>query len=295
MRDDAYEGVPSVFDLVRAKAKGMTEEQAYREHGRKVNEEASKKAKAKTAGFMDHLRKALGGVGGALKPLAKEPALVAAIAAPLVGAGFGELSKHRSAVRQAKAKAQNYRTMMELHPRLRIHDQQEIGRIYNTLHNVNPTMGSDPLVAGAWIDNIMENKGTLGEASSNQALLTAVKDLSGIRSSLSQALRNERGDSHPGGRAESFITGLGKDVEKAMHGGIAKKEEALKKRIEEETKTFNQHMDARTATFAERYARQRGELERMYQQVQDYAQDTHKKASDDSNVLELFFQAAGIT
>jgi hypothetical protein len=285
MRDDAYEGVPGVFDLVRGRARGLTDEQIYREHDRKVV--ASKKVdKEKVASFLDTLRRGLHSAGGALKPLAKEPALIAAIAAPLVGAGVNEVSKHREALRQAKAKADNYRTMMELTPRLRIHDQKEIGRIYNTLHNINPMMGNDPLIAGAWIDNIMENKGTLGETSSHQALLNAVKDLSGIRSSLSQAMRNERKDSTPGNKIEGLVSGVGKDVEKALHAGINAREKQVQKL-----------MDDRTEKFMELAQKKRDELQALHRQVQSYAQDVHaqsKHAADETG-LALFFQAAGIT
>jgi hypothetical protein len=283
MRDDAYEGVPSVFDLVRGKARGLTEAQVYKEHGRKAGEKADAK---KTASFLDSLRQGLSHVGGALKPLAKEPALLAAVAAPLVGAGVNEFSKHRAAVRQAKAKAENYRTMMELTPRLRVHDQKEIGRIYNTLHNINPVMGNDPLIAGAWIDNIMENKGALGDTSSHQQLLTAVKDLSGIRSSLSQAMRNERVDSGPGNKVEGFISGVGKDVEKAIHGGLDAREKQLKKL-----------MDDRTEKFMEIAHKERKEIQELRKQVQGFAQDVHSqgKHAAAENGLALFFKAAGIT
>lgn len=342
MRDDAYEGVPGVFDLVRAKARGLTEKQVYAEHARRAGERADRreglktasersdaiaslreelkavrdygergasakspalkheykriqaderehadsfKKQVKTASFMDVLRRGLHGAGAALKPLAKEPALLAAVAAPLVGVGVNEISKHRAAVRQAKAKAQNYRTMMELTPRLRIHDQQEIGRIYNTLHNINPVMGSDPLIAGAWIDNIMENKG-LGDTSSHQALLAAVKELSGIRSSLSQAMRYERQDASPGNKIEGFIAGVGKDVDKAMHQGLDAREKQFKKLVDE-----------RTDKFMEIANKERKEIQAFRQQVQGYAQDVHqgKHAADEDAGLELFFRAAGIT
>ena len=280
MRDDAYEGVPGVFDLVRAKARGLTEAPAQ---GRKAEKKVDQK---KVAGFMDVLRRGLHGTGAALKPLVKEPALLAAVAAPLVGVGVNEISKHRAALRQAKAKAENYRTMMELHPRLRIHDQKEIGRIYNTLHNINPTMGNDPLIAGAWIDNIMEMKVPGQEGGSNQALLAAVKDLSGIRSSLSQALRNERQDSSPGNKLEGFITGVGRDVDKAIHGGLDARE-----------KQFKKLMDERTEKFMEIANKERKEIQALRQQVQSYAQDVHqgKHAAYDDTGLAQFFQVAGIT
>lgn len=287
MRDDAYDGVPSVFDLVRGKAKGLTEAQVYDRHARAAGERADKKIKdkEKVAGLLDTLRRGLSGVGGALKPLAKEPALLAAVAAPLIGAGVAEVSKHRAALRQAKAKAENYRTMMELTPRLRIHDQKEIGRIYNTLHNVNPIMGNDPLIAGAWIDNIMENKGVLGETSSHQQLLNAVKDLSGIRSSLSQAIRNERGDTRPGSKVESFVAGVGKDVEKAIHGGLDARE-----------KQFKKLMDDRTEQFMQIAHKERKDIQALRQQVQGYAQDVHSssKHAQASRPLAQFLQITGI-
>lgn len=333
MRNGAYgewdEGPSVLADRVRAKARDMTtdkknveksvreEKKAIKDYGRRAAAAASSELRQeyrriqkdegehaasfqreskKIAGFLDVLRRGLSNAGGALKPLAKEPALVAAVAAPLIGAGVNEISKHRAALRQAKAKAENYRTMMELTPRLRVHDQKEIGRIYNTLHNVNPMMGNDPLIAGAWIDNIMENKGVLGETSSHQQLLNAVKDLSGIRSQMSAALRNERGDTRPGSRVESFIAGMGKDVEKAMQGGIAIQAKQKSDELKALSKKEEERLDELRAGVKGEYNRRRAELDALQQQIQGYAQDLHKKASDPTeDELELFFKVAGIT
>lgn len=157
------------------------------------------------------------GIGDVLKGVFTNPAtaipLLSMVAAPAVGAGINAAVDYKSRLRGAKEKTIAYHSMLDLHPHLKKRDSAEVSRIYNSLHNVNPTLARDPLVAGAWVDNIIESKDQFG--GSHQAVLTAVKDLSGIRNQLSGAMRNESGQSSAGHRFEQLVTGLGSQLGKA--------------------------------------------------------------------------------
>lgn len=169
---------------------------------------------------------------GAWGNLLREPMFLTALAAPLIGAGIDAGSNYKRKLDAAKQKTQSYRTMLELHPHLKQRDPQEISRLYSSLHAAAPTMANDPLVAGAWVDNIIEQNGTFG--SSNQALLSSIKDLAGIRNNMSSAMRNEGGASTLGSRVERAIPEIGKGVERSMHNGIVSAEEKMVARIDDE-------------------------------------------------------------
>lgn len=225
------------------------------------------------------------------KKLIKEPAFAATLAAPVVGAGIGLAAEHRRKMREAKAKAESYRTMMDLHPKLKSHDQKEIGRLFNSLHNVNPILARDPLVAGAWIDNIMDNKSTLGTESSHQQLLAAVKDLAGIRAQLSQSLKNERPSTAPNDRAHSFVMDAGKALHEAEHRGIQDFAAQKNREIDEHFDGEHNIMMYESGRLADQYAAEGQRLEHMRQQLQEYAKDLQTKHSASDNELEQLFGA----
>lgn len=114
----------------------------------------------------------------------------AAIGAGLSAAAAGGQAAI-SRIMDAKAKAEAYKSMLDLHPHLR-DDAKQVRRVFDSLYRVNPMLAQDPLVAGAWVDQIQESNSAFS-GRSNQALLNAVKDLAGIRSHLSQSLRREGG------------------------------------------------------------------------------------------------------
>lgn len=118
------------------------------------------------------------------------PQFIASIAAPLAFAGTTLLQNRSIARRAMEEKAQGYRDMLATHPHLAQMDQAEVGRIYNSLHRASPGMAVDPVVAGAWVDNVVNNK-TPG-MQSHQAILNAVRDLSGIEKNITDATRNRQ-------------------------------------------------------------------------------------------------------
>lgn len=227
-----------------------------------------------------------------VKRLGSEPAFLATLAAPLVGAGLGAANDYRKKLHEAKAKTVSYRRMMELNPRLKLHDQKEVGLIYDSLHNVNPMLARDPLVASAWVDNIMENK--IPGTDSHQSLLVAVKDLAGIRSSLSQALRNEKGDSGKG--VESFMMNAGRALESAQEKGLGRlvkqKNEEIERLFDDERSHHLQHVWGEELKLDARDA----ELKHRETALQGYAQDLHghDKKSSAPTELEGLLSALGI-
>lgn len=237
----------------------------------------SEKKLLKSASFLGALKSLLPSpeVRQAVGQILREPAVVAGIAAPLVGAAVGGAASYRRRLQDAKAKTQSYRTMLEIHPRLRAHDQNEIGRIFNSLHNVNPMLARDPSIAGAWIDNIMENKTNLGDGSSNQALLAAVKDLAGIRSNLSTALRSEHSPNNAGAEAAKAVAGFGNLYSQASKDGIAAYHDAREEKFKKITKDV-----------ADRFHAEKQELAAQRAQVQQYAQEAFEKKSELTDLLE---------
>lgn len=136
--------------------------------------------------------------------------LAVAMAAPVAGIAIGGTQMLGERLMDARAKATGYKGMLELHPKLRNHkDRKGLHRMYSSLYNIAPTMARDPLVAGAWVDNVMESNRQYGEDGSNQALLGAVKDLAGIRNQLSAARKNEGANRwSAGGAASAHVSTL---------------------------------------------------------------------------------------
>lgn len=149
---------------------------------------------------------------GVFGSLVRDPGFWGPMAAVTAGAGVTAAAGAISRMRDAKRKAVAYKEMLNIHPQLKGRDPVLVNRIYNSLHNVNPTMAKDPMVAGAWIDTIVESGG-LDQTQSSRALLDAVKDLSGIRSQMSSAMRSEAGP------------GVGATVERLVDRGITRYKE----------------------------------------------------------------------
>jgi hypothetical protein len=102
----------------------------------------------------------------------------------MAAAGIGSLQ-------EARAKSKAYSGMMDLHPHFKERDEATVRRLYGTLYNLNPVMAKDPMIAGAWIDNVIERQGAFGGAhgTSNQGLLSAVPELAQIGASIASAHR----------------------------------------------------------------------------------------------------------
>ncbi len=145
----------------------------------------------------------------------RTPTFLAALAAPVVGLGAAAVESRFRVQREAKDKMQAFRSMMDLHPHLKQRDPGEVNRIFNSLHNVSPTMSRDPMVAGAWVDNVIESKG-IGY-NSHQGLLTAVKELSGIEKNLVD-IQGRAPD--PGGRWSAGVKDVASRFEDAQTRGI---------------------------------------------------------------------------
>ena len=144
---------------------------------------------------------------GSFRNALASPQFLAALAAPLALVGATSLQRHLERKRGVVDKATAYREMLASHPHLAEKDQGEVGRIFNSLHRASPHMAKDPMVAGAWIDNILENK-TPGMRS-HQGVLNAVKDLSGIEKNVTDSAKNQRGMTLDWGQtAASSIVGM---------------------------------------------------------------------------------------
>lgn len=126
-----------------------------------------------------------------------------------------------------------YRDMMSLHPHFEHKDQATIGRIYNSLYRASPHMAKDPMVAGAWVDNVLENK-TPG-MNSHQAILNAVKDLSGIEKNVTDSLRSRQQMAVPvGAHISAAIKDLASQADSALRNDVERQVADVNERFTKE-------------------------------------------------------------
>jgi hypothetical protein len=221
-----------------------------------------------------------GAFGRALVGTLSQPSTIAMLAAPLVGAGVGALESRRRGNQAAAAKTTAYREMLDLHPHLERRDPGEVNRIYNSLYNVSPTMAVDPMVAGAWVDNVIESKGV--GYNSHQGLLTAVKELSGIERSVADT-RAARFATPFARSTSDFVRDFGKQVDKGGRKG-------LKAYIDQREAEMSKTLDDRNAEFDE--ALQRNDVifrkRKEEHDAREAALSAREKKSSASELDELF-------
>jgi len=200
---------------------------------------------AKTAGYFGDVWNS---VKGTTRALGKDPAFMGGVALMGAGAVMGGVGKGVDHLMEARRKSVAFKSMMELHPHLKQRDPKMVARIFNSVHHANPHMARDPMVAGAFVDQAVEASDAY-QGQANQGLATIVKDLSGIRSSISQAKSRE-----PGGFGASLGAATKQIGESAQSramamGGERQALEADKARFEREHQTFKdkQHLQRITS------------------------------------------------
>lgn len=129
------------------------------------------------------------GVLASAKDIAYNTATSPAFWAPAVTAGAGvAIDKVINAVSKSNA----FKQMHEVHPQMGTHDPVMVKRVFDSLYRTNPQMMRDPMVAGTWVDTIMESGG-IDPRHTGQALLKGVQELAQIRNLMSQAGSREGG------------------------------------------------------------------------------------------------------
>jgi hypothetical protein len=104
---------------------------------------------------------------------------MAAAAAPLLAlAGSGALQGIRS-LREARDKARTYQDMLRLHPGLTKEKPEEVKRTYSTLQRFGPGFAQDPLVAGAWVREVLhkERSAEFSDDLRGRGTMQSVQDL----------------------------------------------------------------------------------------------------------------------
>lgn len=124
------------------------------------------------------------------KTVAKDPFFQASAALPVIGAAVGGIGSAVSSMADARAKSKSYQEMLDLHPRMQKYDPKMVSRVFSSIHRLNPTVAKDPLLAGAFVDRVMETHGHY-EGGGNMALAEVAKDLAQLRSGISQATSRE--------------------------------------------------------------------------------------------------------
>lgn len=166
---------------------------------------------------------------GVFGQLLSDPHFWAPTVAMGAGLAAGGIASVISKMTAARDQARSYKEMVNLHPTLQQRDGALVKRIYSSLHNVNPMMAKDPMVAGAWVDTIIESGG-LDAGQAGRALLEGVKDLAQIRSQVSQARKNESNVGHQVGSNVEKIVAHGFERGHALereHGELAQANKAL--------------------------------------------------------------------
>jgi hypothetical protein len=106
----------------------------------------------KQAGLGDFLRAHSGEIGRGAATAAGGMAL----------AGVGAAAKK---IHDAMAKRQEFKQMMQLDPELHqahAQDPEFFNAVYTSLRSVNPTFGRDPIVSGAYMRQLMDDKNKAG-------------------------------------------------------------------------------------------------------------------------------------
>lgn len=78
----------------------------------------------------------------------------AAVTAGLIGVGH-VADEVYSRISNSIGKAQGFKRMLEHNPELAKEDRVKVQTLYNTLHNVSPSLARDPLVANSWVKRMM--------------------------------------------------------------------------------------------------------------------------------------------
>ncbi len=165
---------------------------ACHERGLPVTAQTSVHPKA--ASFQKVSSSWLSGILGTARKAVTHPvvgATIATTAIPLLAQAVGS---HIQGRRDAKSKAESFRTMIGMHRGLKNYDPIMVSRVYNSIHNVNPMMANDPLVAGSLVENVL-NSGDIMQSAGvgNLALIATIKDLASVRNQVSGSSRNEAG------------------------------------------------------------------------------------------------------
>jgi len=183
---------------------------------------------------------------GVFGALLKDPHFWAPTLAMGAGAAAAGVAGVVQKITDARAQAKTYKEMIDLHPNLAQRPDDLVKRIFTSLNNVNPTMGRDPMVAGAWVDTIIESGG-IDQTQAGRALLEGVKDLAQIRSHMSQARRSEQGAGGVGHMVERGVMhGFGRAKELESELGET---ETLRKQIKS---IQEQHAQERQIGYAEK-------------------------------------------
>lgn len=134
----------------------------------------------------DNLRKMAGFAGSVAKNLENEGryafkdflphALATAAVMGTVGLANDAISDTISGVKSSISRYRNFNKMLDKHPNLKSHSNRTLVQdAFNTLHTLNPTYASDPLVSGSYVKRVIDSEGVdmnmLGAlATSNKAI-----------------------------------------------------------------------------------------------------------------------------
>lgn len=109
---------------------------------------------------------------------------IASVGLPLVTATAAGISGVIEKMTAANRKAQAYKGMLNENPHLLDRDQVLVQKYFNTLHNLNPTLATDPTVAASFVNNMV---------------MTGTNPSAPHRDIYAQALQLQRGGGPGGG------------------------------------------------------------------------------------------------
>lgn len=163
---------------------------------------------------------ALGALREGLLGALRSPATLGLMAAPVIGMGVRKFEIRRKEREAAQGKQVAFKQMLDLHPHFKQRDPTDVGRIYNSLHNASPAMARDPMVAGAWVEQVMSAKHP--EQNTYQHLLNAVRELNGIQKNITDIERNTV-RTPQADKAETWVRDFGVQYDRAMHDDLGRR------------------------------------------------------------------------
>lgn len=112
----------------------------------------------------------------------KDPAFIAAAAAPFAGMAADAAASGIKNLIAAKQKTHAFKSMLAENPHLKGRDAKSTQRYFNTLWTTNPQMAKDPTVAGAFVH---QQHGSGDENFPHRGIMAGAADMAKMRSDMS--------------------------------------------------------------------------------------------------------------
>lgn len=143
----------------------------------------------------------------------KDPAVVAAVAAPVAGIAADAAYSGIKNLIGAQQKSRAFKSMLSENPHLKNQDARDTQRYFNTLWSTNPEMAKDPIVAGAFVH---QQHGSGDESFPHRGILAGASDMAKMRADLIRGHRPSQVGSRTEQAVGRFIGAMGQARERDL-------------------------------------------------------------------------------